>query len=249
MRSVDVREKLEDIRAWLKRRGTGFLLAIAVELLVVIGLLTLWPPHIPQFAGQGSKTFQLFNAPGEQKKAAKQQQKQQQKVQRQAKAPPPQAQLVPPEAPPVPLTNIPGMITLSREDYAATDVSRYHSPKGEVASADSDAGGGSSGDSEAVGTAPNGEPLFAAEWLREPRQAELNTYMPKNTVGAGLIACKTAPRFHVVDCQILGDSPVGSGIARGARNAAWQFLVIPPRKGGKPLIGAWVRIEIDLTSR
>ena len=106
----------------------------------------------------------------------------------------------------------------------------------------------SPGDSERVGTGPNGEALYAAEWVREPTHQELSFYLPKRMPeggGWGLVACRTAARNRVEDCVELGNSPPGSRLASAVRQAAWQFLVRPPRVGGRPQVGEWVRIRID----
>jgi len=107
-------------------------------------------------------------------------------------------------------------------------------------------GNSGEGDSEEVGRGPHGEILYAAEWAREPTDAELSGYLPRNAPdGWGLIACKTIPGNRVDDCIELGQSPAGSHLASAVRQAAWQFHVRPPRKGGRPMIGEWVRIKID----
>ena len=110
----------------------------------------------------------------------------------------------------------------------------------------------SAGDSERVGTAPNGEPLYAAQWYEEPSARMMRSYLSTaRGPGWGLIACRTAPDYRVEDCVALDEYPEGSQIARSALAAAWEFRVRPPRLGGRPLIGAWVRIRIeyDLTRR
>jgi protein TonB len=107
-------------------------------------------------------------------------------------------------------------------------------------------GGASSRDSERVGTAPNGEPLYAAAWYREPRNDELRGYLSTASgPGWGLIACRTAPDYRVEDCVALDEYPNGSQINRALLAAAWAFRVRPPRLGGRSLVGAWVRIRID----
>jgi periplasmic protein TonB len=105
-------------------------------------------------------------------------------------------------------------------------------------------------DSERVGTAPNGQPLYAAAWYREPRQEMLRDYLSTaRGPGWGLIACRTAPDYRVEDCVGIGEYPEGSQIARAVLAAAWEFKVRPPRLGGQSLVGAWVRIRIDWERR
>ncbi|MGE0774915.1 MAG: hypothetical protein AB7G25_17995 [Sphingomonadaceae bacterium] len=155
--------------------------------------------------------------------------------------------IIPPppvELPPVPVKL--NMLLLSREEFAASDISRF--PR---APADPGNGGASAneGTDDSVGTAPNGEPLYNAEWYREPTDAEMSPYLRDYATESGwaMIACRTIDRWRVEDCQELGESPPGSGLARALRLASWQFLVRPPKKGGKSLTGTWVRIRFDFT--
>ncbi|MEW9853779.1 hypothetical protein [Novosphingobium sp. M1R2S20] len=139
---------------------------------------------------------------------------------------------------------IPGLIRLSRADYAASDIGNMKGPDG-----GSDAAGRGSDTRTAYGPGegPGGVRLYEADWYRKPTDAELATYMPQNGAvsGWGLIACQTVERYGVENCQILGESPRGSGFGRAVQNAAWQFKVLPPRIDNQPQIGAWVRIRID----
>ena len=101
-------------------------------------------------------------------------------------------------------------------------------------------------DSEVVGTAPNGEPLYAAAWYSKPRPEQLRGYLSTASgPGWGLIACRTAPDYRVEDCVGLDEYPQGSQINRAVLAAAWEFRVRPPRLGGRSLVGSWVRIRID----
>src|SRR5437660_4618130 len=129
-------------------------------------------------------------------------------------------------------------IEMSKDELAAADISKLPA-----------AGAGGRGDSAVVGRGPNGDPLYAAEWAREPTDAEIGGYWPRNTAGWGLVACKTMPNDRVDDCVELDQSPAGSHLASAVRQAAWQFRVRPPRKGGRALIGAWVRILIEIEER
>jgi protein TonB len=138
--------------------------------------------------------------------------------------------IAPPPQPPKPAP----WLEMSKAELASTDIAKLRG-----------SGSGSAGDSEVIGRGPNGEALYAAQWAREPTDAELSGYMPRRSVeGFGLVACRTVEGNRVEDCRELDQTP-GSHLASAVRQAAWQFRVRPPRKGGKPLIGSWVKIRID----
>ncbi|MBB4857227.1 hypothetical protein HNO88_000534 [Novosphingobium chloroacetimidivorans] len=143
---------------------------------------------------------------------------------------------------------IPGFIQMSKADLAAADIGKM---KGRAQGSDSNGKGTDSRTAYGPGEGPGGVRLYEADWYRRPTDAELATYMPQNGAleGWGLIACRTVERYHVEDCQILGESPRGSGFGRAVQNAAWQFLVKPPRIDNKPQVGEWVRIRIDYSVR
>ncbi|WP_298197499.1 hypothetical protein [Novosphingobium sp.] len=155
-------------------------------------------------------------------------------------------------APPVPQpTESPlpalNLIPLTRDQMAAADIGRM-ARRGPAAGPPAPMGG--SDEAAGGGDGPGGARLYPAEWVREPTRAEMVTYIPRgaNTPGSwAMIACRTIDHFHVEDCREMAEYPPGSGLARGVRQAAWQFLVRPPRSSGKPLIGTWVRIRFEFT--
>ncbi|MCX7285632.1 MAG: hypothetical protein NTX28_16600 [Novosphingobium sp.] len=183
------------------------------------------------------------------KSAEKQPEKQQAKQAQKADAAAVQPATAPPAVPIPGKVEWPeGFIELSRNEYRAGDISKMKRQEPGNAAPTS---GGSPGDSASVGQGPGGVRLYAAQWYREPTDAEIGPYLPqRRTQGDwAMIACKTIDKYHVEDCQELGESPAGSGLARAIRQASWQFLVRPPRVNGKPQIGEWVRIRFDFRAK
>lgn len=223
----------------LRRRLSGLGLALAINLGLLAILMTLGIIPTPgrktsdgivvDMIPRGDNSAQEAKAePNQPKKAPKQMAAASKPVPK----PPP---IILPSKPAVSAAPTPWMVEMSSNEMAAGNISNL--PHAES---------GSAGDSEAIGHAPNGDLMYKAEWAREPTNAELNGYLPKNAAsGSGLIACKTVANNRVDDCIELGSYPAGSHLASAARQAAWQFHVRPPRKNGKSLIGSWVRIRID----
>ena len=145
-----------------------------------------------------------------------------------------------PAPPPAP----PASWMVNKQEFAASDIGAI--PTQEVAGGSGSDSGHDKGAAYGPGEGPGGERLFNAEWYVEPTDAQLNTYMPKGERQSGWadVACKTIPHYGVENCRTLDESPIGSGLARAVREAAWQFKIRPPRLGGKTLIGAWVRIHL-----
>lgn len=225
-----------------------------VEALLLLVVLTLGSSIAPLGSGQQGLTEVRFKAMPNQREA-----EQQDKAPDIKKAERPVAKLAQPEPAPVPVVQpqqpAPApLIRLSSKEMASTDIAALPRQPGPPAATRPAMGppapGGSSGDSALVGSAPNGEPLYAAAWYREPYPDELSGYLSTATgPGWGLIACRTASDYRVEDCVKLDEYPTGSNIARAVLAAAWQFKVRPPRVGGQSKIGEWVRIRIDYGMR
>lgn len=254
--SLSVSDRL---RAPFRRRSAAFILALIVELLIALMLLGLIPTITPK---EKPKTVTFgINANEGNEPATKEQAKAKAKAKPAKSAKPePQPQAVKSEIvvpPPVPqVKQPPSFLVLTRQEYADGDISKAKSSAPSTATADAgdSASGGSSGvgDSERAGKGPHGETLYAAEWYREPTDAQLSPYIPdraRGQEGWGEIACRTISRYQVTDCQELGDYPRGSGLAGAVRQAAFQFLVRPPRVNGQLQVGTWVRIRITYTLR
>jgi len=157
--------------------------------------------------------------------------------------PKPKPVTVVPPIPPSPLAKSP-YLKLTHDEFAAADISKLGSAGGHGS-----AGHGASSPSAGIG--PGGVTMYQAEWYREPTHAEINGYITHDVAPGSWaeVACKTIADNRVENCQALGESPPGNGLARAIRQAGWQFRIRPPRVDGKPLIGSWVRVRIDFTEK
>jgi protein TonB len=231
------------LRQPLSGRATGLLIAVGLEVLLLLALLTLGrerPVGPPK-----TDTLTVVQLSEAQPDAA-----QPERARQKTDMPRPQ----PPEKiirKPVvkPVVSIP-LMQVTPQQMATSDIAKLPSPPAPSRSKSTygpPSPGPSSDDSERVpGSGPNGEPLYAARWYREPYDNELSGYLSTaQGPGWGLIACKTVADFRVDDCIGLGEYPQGSNIMRAVLAAAWQFRVRPPRLGGQSQVGAWVRIRID----
>jgi hypothetical protein len=217
-------------RASLRSRAVSGLLAAALTFLIILMLMTV--SALGPMPRENKPLVVTFNLkpppPPEHARSVK-------KVENSShSAAPHQAAKVPPL----------NMVVLTRKDFAAAD----------IATLPSHASNGANGTDKGAETGntdgPGGEAMYDVAWYREPTRAELAPYMPATgpEVGSALLACRMIEHYHVEDCRELGETPPGSGLSRALRQASWQFLVRPPRVGGKSILGGWVRIRFEFTA-
>jgi hypothetical protein len=227
-----------------RRRVVAFVLALAFEVLFLLAFFAPFSPLARKttpamttiaLLPEGTTSASTRSPPKAEKKAEK-------------SPPPPLPAMPPPIVPPLPAK--PAWIELSRKELAAGDISKVPNSKAERAG-EGETGLADSGTAMGPGEGPNGAPLYNAEWYVEPKPSELALYLPAGgpKPGWALIMCQTAPAYRVENCRSLSESPPGSRLANALRQAAWQFKVRPPRRGGQALIGAWVKIRFDWIER
>lgn len=230
-----------------RRRVAGLALAVGIEAALFLVLLTLGETVAGDRDGAEALTTVTFapdadpaKEPPRPDEAAR------------PKALPRAAPAIRPSVEP-PLTPAPppALIPMSKNQVAAADTSRIKAVVRDDAGPVGPPDRGYPGDSQRLaGSGPNGEPLYAARWYREPYDEELRGYLSTATSpGWALINCKTVSEFRVEDCVLVDEYPNAAGIGRAVMAAAWQFKVRPPQVGGRPLVGEWVRIRIDYEIR
>ena len=234
----------ERFRSKTRERLTGAVLALLAEALLILALLSLNFAEQPKKAGTALVSVTLEPdaepAPDRAKPKAAPSVQSPQPPRPVPDQPAPPTPVTPPTTPP------PAIIPVTKADLAQFDLSRFPKQAPTANPKMGPADTGSPGDSKRVGSAPNGAPLYAAAWYREPYDSELSGYLSTaDGPGWALIACRTVPEFRVEDCEGLDEYPNGSQIQRAVLAAAWQFRVRPPRLGGASKYGEWVRIRID----
>ena len=192
-------------RASGRRRTVAIGLTIAAELLFLLLLLGLNPGMLPTSDRPSEPTLidlgaepaaqpQPKRAVAEKRKVAP---KVLQPVEHRAAAAPPKF-------------HSPSFIPLSSAEMASADISHLGTKGAPAQVAETSGAAG-------PGEGPGGAHLYKAEWQVEPTRAQLAAYLPKSVERGSWaeIACKTIAHYHVENCQPLGETPPGSGLARG----------------------------------
>lgn len=243
------------MRARFGTRATALILTLLVEGLVVLALLTLGPSSVEPRKEVDVSVFQLDAIPAEEPSEEPQQEEATPEQAPEFASAPEETTTPVPDTPqpPTPSPTPPAILPVPSEQMARFDLGRMPSarptPPRPQAMGPADTSGAR--DTPLVdGRGPNGEPLYAASWYREPYDEELRGYLSTaRGPGWGMIACRTVSDYRVDSCVPVAEYPEGSNINRAVLAAAWQFRVRPPRVGGKLMVGEWVRIRIDYEFR
>jgi hypothetical protein len=236
-------------RSELRRRAIGFAIALLLEAVFIIAILSLSMRSAGPDAGKsGLSTFSL-NAESDSKAADKSDTETPvNKEQERNFVPPIPKPLLPPVNPVKAPPPSPDFIKVSKSEFDAMDLSKLPASGSAGAGESKGTGSGNKGQM-GPGLGPGGAQLYPVAWLREPYDSELSPYLAavkRIPPGASAdIACRMIERNRVENCQIIGENPRGTGLAQALRKAAWQFLVKPPRIDNKPQLGVWVRIHFD----
>jgi protein TonB len=230
----------------LRRRGLGLAIALLLEVIIILAILSLSMRAGGPAAGKNSLSTFSLEAAAEPSSSAEKSETQTPVTEEQKSTPTPPIPkpLLPPVNPVQAPPSNPDLIKLSKSDFDAMDLSKLPASKG--------SGQGAKG-MMGPGLGPGGAQLYPVAWLREPYDSELTPYLAtvkRIPPGASAeIACRMIERNRVENCQIIGENPRGTGLAKALRLAAWQFLVKPPRIDNKPQLGVWVRIRFDFGVR
>jgi hypothetical protein len=238
-------------RAELRRRGTGIAIALLLEALLIIAILSLSMQSAG--TGEGKRGLSAFSLEAESQSSSADKSKRDTEAPVTREQQQTAAQIIPkPILPPVNPLRLPppnpDFIKVSKSEFDAMDLSKLPA-SGSASSGDAQGTGQGSKGMMGPGAGPGGAQLYPVAWYREPYDSELAPYLAgikRVPPGATAeIACKMVEHYHVENCQILGENPRGTGLAKALRLAAWQFLVRPPRIDNKPQLGVWVRIRFD----
>ena len=234
----------------IRRRGLGFFIALLLEAIIIIAILSLSMRADGPAAGtRGLSTFSLEAEVESASFADKSETQTPVTKERQTTVTPPIPKpLLPPVNPVKVPPPSPDFIKVSKSEFDAMDLSKLPASSGAGSGESNGSGQGSKG-MMGPGLGPGGAQLYPVAWLREPYDSELSPYLAavkRIPPGASAdIACRMVENNRVENCQIIGENPRGTGLAKALRLAAWQFLVKPPRIDNEPQLGVWVRIRFD----